>query len=239
MTGTADEVAGLTGLAGKEARRRVLIAEEAREVGARGLADLRNKIDDAYEVAFDSATGRQKKALYRDIASEGDAVATHQAAQSIFGEGIPIQRDPMTGQVLAAEGLQPTGILSELDEIIKSSDEFGFTRFWRDAQKSAVKARREIDDLGKLNRKMSRKRDPSGAEMASLERGKSMYEAVRQPLEDARLFGKRAAETQVKVNKRWVQHLEDVRRRPDHRDAESGCGPQGIPALHRRPGLRR
>lgn len=232
-TGKIDDVRGLIG---KEAREAAIQPLEVRDTTATSLANKENTMESAYDDVFEATTGRRKKETFREIAKEGDLLAVERVSDDLMGSGVPMVRDE-TGVVLSGGG-----VISGLDEAVnlasKAEGELGFLGHWKDLRTAAIRTKKIIegargkpdyagrvfgalDDLkrevGRVRyKKMPKVRNKTGKDLRAIDRADALYKRIMEPLEDAGVWGKKAAETQTRYNKRWVAFLEDIERRPKH-----------------------
>jgi hypothetical protein len=219
--GTAEAVtgaeAGAVGklLRSKEARRIATLPDSVRDDAARAMAGEEQVMIDAFEEVSELAKGRLKKEFFRSIVSKGNQQQAQATAIGLV-DGLGSKLDEM----LAAPGeFEFRGLMNKLRKTVDSTRD----RIEKSARAADGTGRifGDLDELkrtiGTLRSKMARARQPRPADLETADRFERFYEALREPLENAGLFGKRAADAQKKINASWVRYLKDIKRRPDHR----------------------
>lgn len=185
----------------------------------------------------------------------GGGLAAEKTADDLLGSGVPIVRDD------AGAIIQGGGLISELDEAValasRAEGELGYIGHWKDLRVAAARTRKEIDkargkadytgrvfgalddfkrEVGRIRyKKMPKVRNKTGKDLRAIDRADALYKRIQGPLEDANIWGKKAAETQRKYNQRWVAYLEDIQRRPKHAFSEAFSTTDGKIKVQARP----
>ncbi len=187
----------------------------ARDVAAREAAALRDTIRSKGDDVLSVTRGRLKKEFMAEIAAQGDQLGAARTSLNVL--------DQLEGT---------------LDEMIADPGKYGFKGSSSRAKMMIESTRKEIRnlaaqenaagrifneldqlkrDIGNIRTKMNRIREPSGLEYEAMDRFSDMYMKMKEPLEDADLWGKKAAEAQKRVNTKWTAYLRRAKFKPKYR----------------------
>ena len=181
------------------------------------MADIQNTLDDAADDIIFKATGKHKASVMRDIASEGDGATVFNAVLADDGLLTGLQRQ-VDDMITAGRGTYEfQGPLKRLRDYLKGARrklEKAEGAFASGDRQAIGEAFNMLDDfkrtLGHLRDRMSKaysyNRLPEMAETMDVLSG--LYKNVQHTLEDATLWGEKAATMQQAVNRKWTQYLE-------------------------------